>query len=64
MLDHFASQVGAFVGTSIVLFIATKPKDPLMEEPQTNRELSTKGAKRYSPAVRRKRASSYDGDAF
>lgn len=50
----FASQIGAFIGTSFILFIATKPKrerrdsDPILHT--TN---CFKGAKKYSREGRR-----------
>jgi len=53
MLD-FASQIGAFVGTSFVLFLATKPKRNNFDSaPQDSPRIFLKGAKKYSKAGRK-----------
>ena len=50
MMMDFASQVGAFIGTSVILFIVTKPKRTVGVEISTTYtpQINLKGAKKYS----------------
>lgn len=45
----FASQLGAVIGTSVILFIVTQPKPESDDmEPDGNARMCFKGAKKYS----------------
>lgn len=53
MLD-FVSQVGAFIGTTVILFIVTQPrKEADMNESPSGESQCFKGAKKYSYEGRR-----------
>ena len=50
MID-FVSQVGAFIGTSFLLFVATRPKksnDDATESPPDSPPINLSGARKYS----------------
>ena len=61
MFDDFASQLGAFIGTSVILFIVTQPKQREHQEQyqqyqqqQQCRQIKViKGARKYSRQGRR-----------
>ncbi len=66
MMMDFASQVGAFIGTSVILFIVTKPKRTLSVElsatPSVPPQISLKGAKKYSIEGRKKSSFGFHDD--
>ena len=64
MID-FASQIGAFIGTSFILFIVTKPKRSVSVEINssvTSSQLNLKGAKKYSIEGRKQSTFGFHDD--
>jgi hypothetical protein len=54
-MNEFVSQVGAFIGTSVILFIATKPnkqEETGSPRSKTRVQINLKGAKKYSRSGR------------
>ena len=66
MTMDFASQVGAFIGTSVILFIVTKPKRTLSVEFSSTTsaapKVPLKGAKKYSIEGRKKSSFGFHDD--
>ena len=61
----FASQIGAFIGTSFILFIVTKPKRSVSVEInscESTPPLNLKGAKKYSTEGRRQSTFGFHDD--
>jgi hypothetical protein len=49
----FVGQLGAFIGTSVILFIVTQPKKENDDDDGNTNNLSFKGARKYSREGRR-----------
>jgi hypothetical protein len=55
MLENIAGSVSLFLGTTVALYIFTKPqKDG--DKDYSNRVISFKGAMKYSPAAMRQKS--------
>jgi hypothetical protein len=58
MLDNITGAVGLFVGSSMILYIVTKPKRGFDDDDDmSSAVVAFKGARKYSRAAMRRRSS-------
>lgn len=58
MLDNITGAVGLFVGSSMILYIVTKPKRGFDDDDDmSSAAVAFKGARKYSRAAMRRRSS-------